>query len=523
MSETLPTPCAPAALALLTLASGAGAQGLAFTERTLAAGLETTHACAPVAEGLCELTGGGAVGDFDRDGWMDLFVVGGGVRPDRLFMNDGDGTFTERSTEWGVAIVHLGVGAAVGDFDGDGWHDIYVTSLGTPAGLMPGQHRLYRNTGRGTFADVAVQAGVNTTSSVVADGFGAAFGDFDVDGDLDLFVAGWNAFFSSDGNRLFRNDGDGTFTDVTDSAISFPQATHGFAPSFRDMDGDGYPELLLAADFGTSRYYINDGRGGFVDATVASGTGLDANGMGSTIADFDGDGLLDWYVTSIYDEDGHGGFVGDGNKLYRNLGDHSYDEIADLAGVDNGAWGWGTVAVDFDHDGDVDLAETNGYPILGYVDPSFLWLNEGRLAFTEVGAAVGFRHIQDGKGLIHWDADRDGDQDLVVLANDGSLQYFRNELPVGEASWLRIRLDTSGRSDLAPDGFGARVLARAGGRELLRVLDGSNNYLTTSEPALHFGLGSARVVDELVVIWPDGTRWTRANVAVNQDFVISAR
>ena len=288
-----------------------------FQDATASAGLASlphdTHSdFAQIGPFLYSMTGGGCVGDFNGDGWQDVFLVGGGDAPDRLLINNGDGTFTDDALGWGVAASHLGIGASATDFDGDGQLDIFVTSLG-PINASPtvGAHRLYRNTGTG-FVDVAVAAGVEASSSVIPDGFGSAWGDIDLDGDLDMFVGGWMK--NSNGDRLFLNNGDGTLSDISNAAGIVQNVARAFSPRFVDMDGDRYPELLIAGDFGTSRYWRNDGSATFTDITAASGTGLDGNGMGQAVGDFDGNGLLDWYVSSIESPDSHAEMIpGTGN------------------------------------------------------------------------------------------------------------------------------------------------------------------------------------------------------------------
>ena len=338
----------------------ASSTGLMFAEAAAEVGIFAPHSTpfAPKKEGA-EMMGGAAAGDFNNDGWMDLYIIGGGLSPDRLYLNQGDGTFDNVAAAAGLEDLHVGSGATVGDYNADGYLDIFVTSFGSPDNPGPGNHRLYRNNGDMTFTNVAAAAGVAWSSAELGDGFGAAFGDYDLDGDLDLFVAGWVKH--SAGNRLFRNNGDGTFTDVTDAAGIVDNGIRGFSPCLADMDGDRYPEVLLVADFGTSEYFINRGDGTFVNRTDAAGVGQEWSGMGTAVGDVNNDGRLDWYTTAIFDDDHEG--RGDGNKLYLNLGEHRYEEVAAAAGVADGGWGWGTVITDLNLDGHVDIVETNGWAL----------------------------------------------------------------------------------------------------------------------------------------------------------------
>lgn len=504
-----------ALLALVTPALPARGQGLAFTDVTAAAGVTTSHM--PGYYSYWDYTGGGTAGDFDGDGWTDLLVFSGSLsgRGDFLLRNSRDGTFTDRATAWGLTVVHDGKGASCGDFDGDGRLDVYATSAGAQLFGEPGQHKLWRNLG-GVFTDVAPQAGVNFTTLEIEDGFGSAFGDYDGDADLDLFVTGMAD--QNAGHVLFRNEGDGTFTDVTDASGLFaatPVAVRGFAPRFADMDGDGWPELLLAADFGSSRYFRNEGDGTFTDITETSGTGQDENGMGQTVGDLDGDGLLDWTVTSIYDP----AQGWSGNKLYWNQGSHFFVEGAQAAGVDDGGFGWGAAVADFDQDGFPDLVETNGDGTFGPFaeEPSYLWRNNGDRTFTEIAASVGLLHTGLGKTLVDLDFDRDGDRDVAIWETQGSLTLFRNDLPAGPAARsLTIDLDTAGDPSLSPNGFGTRVRVTAGSRTWLRAVDGGDNYLGMSEMSAHFGLGAASLANELRVTWADGRERIVRNLALNQ-------
>ncbi len=494
---------------------------LSFSNQTEAANVNITHATAlgRMDDGSMMMVGA-AAGDFNNDGWVDLFAVGGGIEPDALFINQGNNTFQDVAEQAGLAERHVGAGAAVGDYNNDGWLDIYVTSFGPLGYMRPGENRLYRNNGDLTFTNVAVEAGVNLTSAEMEDGMGTSFGDYDLDGDLDLFVTGWRK--ESQGNRLFQNNGDGTFSDVTDAAGIIDEGIRGFSPCFADMDGDFYPELLLVADFGTSEYFVNNSNGTFSRHTQESNVGQEWSGMGSTVGDFNNDGRLDWYATAIHDTDNEG--RGSGNKLYYNQGNQMFDERAKTAGVDDGGWGWGAVAVDLNHDGCLDLVETNGWAdLLSYTDESSkVWLSNGDDTFTEVAQDVGFEHVADGRGLLNFDYDNDGDQDIVVTAVNDKLQLYRNELNGPQINWLRVLLDTKAKPALAPNGLGSKVSARVGNQTYYRYIVACPHYLTQSELSAHFGLGQATMVDELRVEWPDGTLTTMENVPINQTITVSA-
>jgi hypothetical protein len=420
--------------------------------------------------------------------------------PDRLLLNQGDGSFVDIAEAGGLGEKHVGSGATVGDYNGDGWLDIYVTSHGPPDATGPGQHRLYRNNGDLTFTNVAAASGVATTSTETGDGFGAAFGDYDLDGDLDLFVAGWVK--DSQGNRLFRNNGDGTFDDVTEDAGILDDGIRGFSPCLADTNGDRYPEVLLVADFGTSRYFVNRRDGTFRERTTDSGTGQEWSGMGTAVGDFNRDGLIDWYTTAIFDDEHVG--RGDGNKLYYNLGRHEFEEVAATSGVADGGWGWGAVAVDLDLDGTLDLVETNGWEVPTYTNElSKVWLAQSDGTFLEVGAAAGMDHNLFGLGVLHLDVDNDGDQDIGITTPNGEFRLYLTQ-PPESPHWLRVFLDTSKRPDLAPNGFGSKIRVTAGGADQFRWIVGCSSFSSQSELSAHFGLGDNpqdRRIGSVVARW----------------------
>ncbi len=506
------------AVALAAITSPTLAQTLAFQDRTNEVGLVHLHNPA-LPFGMEYMASGGAVGDFNNDAWPDVFVTGGSAGVDRLFINQGDGTFIDMAPAWGVDRTHAGSGAAVGDFNNDGYLDIYVTSLGVAGDMSGGTNLLYRNNGDNTFTDIAADAGVQTNSiglTPIGDAFGAAFGDYDLDGDLDLAVAGWYG-----GNRLFRNNADGTFTDVTPAAIGADMTlVRGFAPAFVDTNNDRSPELLWVADFYTSRFLLNNQDGTFTDHTIPAGVGLESNGMGNTQADFNADGLLDWYASSRINA---ALTDGSGNMLYLNQGDNTFSEQSVAAGVNNGEWSWGADARDFDCDGQPDILVTNGWfgPYFES-DPTHLFLNNADSTFTDIASASGLVHTGQGRGVATLDADRDGDMDVLIFCNDQPLAYFENQLAGPNANWIILDFDTSGIPDLAPNGFGTRALITADSASHTLYLAGGSNFNATSELILHSGLGDSNTLT-LAITWSNGSTLTLDHVPASRRYTITAR
>ena len=508
---------------------------LSFVDATAASGLgvavhDTTTLFNQVGTQFYSMTGGCCVADFNQDGWQDIFLLGGGNGPDHLMINNGDGTFTDQAAAWGIGGAfgtHMGIGCSVGDYDGDGLMDIYITSAG-PSALPtntpgPGNHRLYRNTGTG-FVDVAAAARVQFTSPNMPDGFGSTWGDYDRDGDLDLYIGGWMK--ASDSDRLYRNDGNGQFTDVTLAAGLTTNISRGFSPRFADMDGDLWPELLIASDFTTSKYLANNGDGTFTNITAAAGCGLDGNGMGNTIGDFDNNGRPDWYVSSIYSLMPNMNDVpGTGNMLYMCIGPHAFAESSVAMGVNDGGWGWGTVSGDFDLDGDEDIFETNGWTfpdLLGgfqwLTDPCYLYENQSGASFVEVGAAAGVGGPDQGRGMVRLDADNDGDLDVLVFALNGPPVYYQNQ---ASGTWLRVFLDATGEPTIPTAGIGSVVEVWSGGVRQRRIIDAGSSFLSTSELSASFGLAGATNADVVRVRWSDGRTTTLRNIAASQTITLT--
>jgi enediyne biosynthesis protein E4 len=469
------------------------------SDQTKAVGLDAPHAQVFNGPDMEFMAAGGAAGDFDNDGDQDLFILGGSASADHLYINDGTGHFIDEGASAGINRTHQGTGVAVGDCNGDGFLDIFITSLGPPQIREPNSNIMWLNQGDGTFIDVTDLAGVGENNPTVSDAYSASFGDYDLDGDLDLAVAGWLG-----GSRLYQNNGDGIFKDVTFAALGTDMSdVRGFTPKFVDMDGDLYPELLWVADFYTSQYFINNSDGTFTNGTLNSGTGLDSNGMGNTFGDYNNDGIFDWYVASRIT---HNQLNGSGNMLYQGgAKSHVFEEVSIETGSNFGYWGWGVVSIDFNHDGALDLFATNGFEGDFANDPSIMYLNNGDGSFIDVAAQCGMDDAGQGRGVINGDFDNDGDQDVIVLNNSQQMVYYRNDLDLtsGDTNSITLDFDTSAVPNLAPNGFGTRVEIDSSSQSQIRFLDGGSNYLSQSELSVHAGLGSDTAAT-ITIKWSNG-------------------
>ncbi len=507
--------------------------------------LDGTAGC--LVPSFCELdliTGAAAVGDYDGDGWPDLYVTVLAGTP-ILFKNRGDGTFADVTAAAGLQRFGNYNGAAWLDVDNDGDVDLFVQGIGDT------RHFLWINDGHGHFSEQAAARGVALDDGLRKMATSVAVGDYDRDGWLDVHVAEWGFKEFIDikqpgHTRLFHNLGPkapGHFEDVTVAAGAQLDEklqngaysnVFSFAGAFVDFDGDDWPELAVTGDFGTSRLLWN-AHGTFKDATNDAHVGRDRFGMGSTTGDLDGDGLIDWYVTSIAQAPGcllgicQTGEIG--NHLYRNLGDHTFDDaLSKPLGIADGFWGWGAAMLDLDDDGDRDLVEVNGidYPFIPDKQSAFIhspmrcWENRGPWqgaatapgAMVEVAAQLGLTDAKNGKGVVTFDYDRDGDLDLFVVNNADLPVLYRNDQARGD--WLRVRvLTASGR-----EAIGARVTVRttAAAKPALAVIGSGEHFLAQSEATAHFGLGPpGPPVHEVRVHWADtGKERVFGDVARNQ-------
>lgn len=533
--------CAAAGLGLPLLATARPV----FTDVTLQAGIDYLQHTFPDPHPLFVeafyMSGSAAAGDYDGDGNIDLYVTIAD-RPDILYRNNGDGTFTDKTLEAGLGVENCCNGAGWADVDNDGDLDLYLSNV------LSYQFYLFINDGDGTFSEQAQLRGASLVGVDLHYGFSVTFGDYDGDGYLDIHTTEWrrdtaNVTGARSNSRLLRNRGiqaPGFFDNVTDSAgvalegvTGANIGTFSFSSRFSDLDDDGHLDLAIAADFGESRLFWNNGDGTFTDGTVAAGLGGDENGMGNTIGDYDGDGLLDWFVTSVFDPldpcaNASCGWGATGNRLYRNNGDRTFSDQTDAAGVRDGAWGWGATFLDYDNDSDLDLVMTNGINLPDEVnftiedafelDQMRFWENDGSGVFTLVADEIGITDTGSGKGLLKFDFDNDGDEDIFVVNNGGRPVLYRND--GGNANdWLRFAC--TGRRPC----FGARITVTpvSGGPTQLHEMNAGNNFLGQNEATAHFGLGqAASTVDSVWIRWPNGITQLMANVPVNTTVHIAA-
>ena len=513
-----------------------------FTDITSAAGITFKHALSPEKKYIAEsMSGGVALFDYDNDGYLDIFFVNSLtvdlVKANKktrsaLYHNNHNGTFSDVTDKAGVGDVGWGMGCAVGDFNNDGFDDLYVTSIGPD--------HLFKNNGNGTFTDVAQKAGVSDPRFST----GAAFLDYDNDGKLDLFVTNYVDFdinhlptfgegptcqfkgvpvqcgprgLRGAGDSLFHNNGDGTFTDVSKTAgVADSRGYYGLGVIASDFDGDGWVDIFVANDSTPNFLYHNNGNGTFSEIGFESGTALDKNGneqgcMGVTLGDYDHDGLLDLFITNFDDEY---------NILYHNAGRGSFVDVSYEAGVATISLpyvGWGTKFFDYDNDGWLDLFVANGhaYPQRDhYRQRKLLHRNNHDGTFSEVAAQLGSALMEDraSRGAAFGDIDNDGDVDIVVNDLDGLPQLLRND-GGNKNNWILLNLiGTKGNRD----GIGAKVKVVSGDLVQVDEVRSGGSYISQNDLRLHFGLEKRTAVDQIQVRWPSGAVDTLTNVPVNK-------
>jgi enediyne biosynthesis protein E4 len=542
---------------VLVVLLGAQSTGpsIQFADVTVKAGIGFVHKSGASAEKRMFETFGSGVAwiDYDNDGFQDLFFVNG--TPDSsnaLYRNNRDGTFTDVTARAGVAgtkgagsAALARAGLAVGDFDNDGYLDLYLTAFGP--------NTLYRNNRDGTFSDVTPSAGVAGPATEWSTS--AGFIDIDRDGDLDLYVvnyldyrpaenpycgqakAGYRmychpAIFDGVADRLYRNNGDKTFTDVSKQAGIANPAGKGLGVTFCDFDRDAKTDIYVANDTVRNFLYRNNGDGTFVDVAYGAGVGYDAAGkpqagMGTDCADVNGDGLPDIFVTNYSEEL---------NTLYENRGEGVFDDVTVAAGLGSGflPLGFGTAMYDADNDGDLDIHVTNGHVIdnvtlfrsaFSYAQKDLLYenvgapstrLGEGR--FRDVSALAGsaLQATRVGRGLAVADFDNDGHLDVAISSLNQRAVLLRNS-GARTGNWIAIRAKGTKSNAF---GLGATVTIETSEGRQVREINNVASYLSSNDIRLHVGLGAAKVIRRIELLWPSGARQVLTDVAVNRILTI---
>jgi hypothetical protein len=527
--------------AVIHLANGTAAAGVTFSEvppRT--SGITWVHNNAHSPEHyLPETVGAGcAFLDYDNDGWMDIYLVNSGPcdfytpsapLKNALYHNNHDGTFTDVTDKAGVGGGNFGMGVAAGDYDGDGWTDLYVTGYG--------RNILYHNNGDGTFTDVTEKAGVAARGWSTC----AVWFDYDNDGKLDLFVSSF-VFFDKSQNlyctdettsrryycvprlfkpmpsHLFHNNGNGTFTDVSKEAGIADHPGKSFGAVATDVNNDGLLDLFVANDTMPNFLFINKGNGKFEEQGLAAGvaygdSGKPRSGMGVDAADYDGDGWQDLFVANIDEE-----FF----SLYHNQKDLTFtDEPGEIGPATQLLSGWGLKFFDFDNDGLPDLLLVNGHPDdyiqmrlprVKYREPMLLFHNTGG-SFKNVSAESGsvFAKEISGRGMAVGDFDNDGDLDVLISSNGEAPLLLRNE-GGNRNNWLGLQLVAT-RSN--PAAVGAIIEWQAGGKRHRRLRTAGGSYLSSSDPREILGLGAAPRIDSVEIHWPAGKTDKLTNLPIN--------
>ena len=552
-AQTAPPKKKPSATAKAGAKVPATNQKDLFVDVTRAAGIDFHLTCGSkeklyILETQC---GGAAAFDYDNDGWMDILLVDGSTvedyragtcHPPRLYRNQHDGTLIDVSAKSGLNFCGWGYGVAIGDFDNDGWEDVYITGFHGSA--------LYHNNHNGTFTDVTAKAGVANSDRW---GTSAAFGDYDNDGNLDLYVANYveldinslpkfgdGPFCQYRGipvncgprglkgarDRLYHNNGDGTFTDVAEKLGIDPDGYYGLGVLWLDYDKDGCLDLYVANDSSPSLLYHNNCKGGFTEVGAEAGVayssdGREQAGMGIDAADYDRDGWPDIVKTNFSD---------DTNNLYHNDRNGEFTDVAGSAGI--GAisipfLGFGAKFLDFDNDGWPDLFIANGHVDpqvegqsfgVSYAERAFLFHNLKNGKFEEIGERAGTALSRKyvGRAALTADFWNRGREDLLLTNLDGSPVLLRNEAPT-PGHWLRIK--TIGTKSNR-DGFGVRVEITADGSMRYAEVRAGSSFESSSDPRLHFGLGSATRVESILIRWPSGRVDKFGPEAADQELVV---
>ena len=531
----------------LTFIDSAAAQAPIFTDVTEEAGIHFTHSSGKTEhKHIIETMGSGVVFfDYDSDGDADLYFVNSGNIPQDghnraqvrqgnvLYRNDGDGRFTDVTTASGTGDTGYGMAAAAGDIDNDGDADLYVANFG--------QDSLYRNNGDGTFTDITEAAGIDNDLWGIA----AVYLDFDVDGDLDIFVVNYLVYelsmpvttfkgvigyghprsYEGTPDVLYRNNGDGTFTNIAETAgVTNPTEGRGMAAVACDYDNDGFPDIYVTNDTNRNFMYHNNGDGTFTDESLFIGVGYDESGvaegsMGVDAGDYNGDGWLDLIVANS-----------EKATLYKNEEGLLFIEATAESGLRQPTLpfvGFSPLFLDYDNDGYLDLFSANGHPqdvieILmdyeTYAQRDQMFKNSGDGTYTDISETAGsyFAEALVGRAASTADYDNDGDTDIVIMNSNQRAVLLRND--GGNANnWIGIKLVGTQSNR---DGIGAKVTVAAGDMTQIREAKSGSSYASGSDPRLVFGLGKAQQIEKITVVWQGGATQALGDVSINQHLTI---
>ena len=486
--------------------------------------------------------------DYDNDGFLDIFLVNSGTscaniniprtqlnEINRLYRNNGNGTFSDVTLKVGMDInFGFGMGCISADYDNDGDNDLYLTNFG--------MNQLYQNNGDGTFTDVTKQAGVANAHWSVS----ASFGDYNLDGFLDLYVANYLDYniqtahpcalegvhiycgpheYPGASDTLYRNNGDGTFTDIT-TRSGVKNNGKGLGVIFTDYNNDGYPDIFVANDAVEDYLYRNNRDGTFTDVALAAGIAYNSEGratasMGIANGDYNSDGILDLFVTN---------FSLEVNSLFQNDGDGFYTMTTFEAGLAEPSFsrlGFGTQFLDVDNNGSLDLLVANGHvwdnvtqitPSLSYQQTCQLFLNNGKGKYQDISNSVGdfFKRPVVARGTASGDYDNDGDIDILISCSGGTPVLLRNDSKT-DNQWLKIKLTSRTRNRNA---IGAKVYVKTNERTYLREATSGGSYASSHDNTLHFGLGNAETVNSIEIHWLGGKIQHIENVSTNRSIQI---
>ena len=488
---------------------------------------------------------GAAFLDYDNDGDLDVYLLNGAEHgrikkyptplKNRLFRQEADGIFQDVTEESGMGDSGYGMGVAVGDIDNDGDVDVYIANDGPDA--------LYRNNGDGTFTNITSSAGINNPDW----GVSVIFLDYDLDNYLDVFVANYVKYdtatictdrvgrrdycgpqgFPGVSDKLFHNNGDGTFEDVSVKSGITSEQSAGLGVTSADFNDDSYPDIYVGNDRQANHLWMNQRDGTFKNKALILGcavndAGMPEASMGITVGDVDNDNDLDLFM-------GH--FRGEKNTLYRNMGEIGFQDDsapAGLATISLPFTGFGTGFFDYDNDTDLDIAVVNGRVIRGplltekkpiefwdyYAEPNLLFENDGKGYFKDVSqqAASFTAQVENSRGLAFGDVDNDGDVDLLVTNEGGKARLYRNDFQ-NKGNWLLIRAYDPA---LHRDAFGAKIMIDINGKSILRLVNPGYSFCCSNDPRVHVGLGSAEKVEDIIIQWPGGEKESFQNLMVNQ-------